>query len=156
MHALIPGSYDPIHEGHRSVIQRALRFCSHVTVGVFYNPQKKGLFTPEERVALIRASCPEDNISVIHDTGLLANRVQALDIDVIIKGIRSGEDLSYEMPMAHFNQQLSSAETLFLVSDPAVSFISSSLIRVIAQNSRDVSAYVPAPVAQALVEKFSQ
>lgn len=158
--AMYPGSFDPITRGHEDIVRRGLRVADRVIVAVAYTSthQKKGLFSVEERVELIRAVfADQPGIEVMSFTGLLVDFAQAQDATLVIRGLRAVSDFEYELQMAQMNQELNpDVETLFLVPEVHNSFISSSLVREVAALGGDVSAFVSAPVLERLTEKLGR
>jgi pantetheine-phosphate adenylyltransferase len=154
--AVVPGSFDPVTLGHMDVIVRAAGLFDEVHVLVVHNPDKKSsLFDAGDRVRLIRESLEEvgapGGIVVGEWTnGLLVDYCRQVGAKVLVKGVRSGDDVSYETPMAIMNRHLADVETVFLLPDEARSHVSSSLIRQVAGLGGDVSPYVPKVVAEAL------
>lgn len=154
--AIYPGSFDPITLGHLSVIKRA-RVFTDLTVLVVNNPNKKSLFTIEERIDLIERSLAELGLSGVGvqalREGLLAEEAKRLGAQVVIKGLRTAADLDYELQFASMNRDLTGVETVFLPTEPAFSQTSSSLIREVATLGGDVSKHVTKSVKSALVAK---
>jgi pantetheine-phosphate adenylyltransferase len=154
-HALLPGSFDPLTNGHLDLIRRARALFGTLTVAVAVHPSKPGLFDPDERVELIRASCADLDVQVVTLEGLLVAGARAHGATAIVRGVRSGTDLDYESAMAWTNHDLApELETVFLLPAPAHAHVSSTLVRQIAGMGGDVSAFVPAPVAAALARRF--
>ncbi|MFZ7088464.1 pantetheine-phosphate adenylyltransferase [Curtobacterium sp. RRHDQ10] len=153
--AVVPGSFDPVTLGHMDVIRRAARIFAEVHVLVVHNPDKPAAWFPaDERVRLIEAALVEQGVggTVLVATwtrGLLVDYCREVGATVLVKGVRSGEDVAYETPMAIVNRDLADVDTVFLVPDPANSHVSSSLIRQVAALGGDVAPYVPAVVAAA-------
>jgi pantetheine-phosphate adenylyltransferase len=154
-HAIYPGSFDPPTNGHLDVITRAAAIFPLVTVAVVVNPQKrKPAFTLEEREEMLRrCTAQHANVRVAHFSGLLADFVKKSEADVIVKGLRVVSDFESEMAFAHMNRSLSGVDTMFLMSDSAYSFVSSSLIKEVFQQGGDVHKYVPPPVLEYLQSK---
>ncbi|GAB3763904.1 pantetheine-phosphate adenylyltransferase [Microlunatus parietis] len=149
--AVCPGSYDPITLGHLDVIGRAAGMFDELIVAIGHNPAKKGRFTVEERVELVAESCRDlPNVEAIQFTGLLVDLCRQRGIGTIVKGVRTGADLTYEFPMAQMNRRLTGVETVLLPSAPEWSFVSSSLVREISGYGGDVTAFVPRPVVDRL------
>ncbi|MGO2859957.1 MAG: pantetheine-phosphate adenylyltransferase [Brevibacterium sp.] len=158
MKVVCPGSYDPITMGHLDVIARSTRLFDEVVVAVVHNPAKSGRFDPEVRTDLIRASLAEDertktadNITI--DTvagGLLVDYCTRIGAPAVVKGLRSGTDFAYELPMALMNKHLSELETIFVPGNPEFEHVSSSLIKEVHANGGDIRGLVPACVLQAL------
>jgi len=151
-HAVYPGSFDPLTNGHLNVIRRTASVFERLTVAVVVNPQKREpLFTVEERQAMIRecaASMP--NVAVMDFRGLLADFVKEIGADVIVKGLRVVSDFESELSTALMNRSLSGIDTMFLMSDAKYSFVSSSLIKEVFFLGGDVSGYVPEPVLRTM------
>jgi pantetheine-phosphate adenylyltransferase len=155
-HVLVPGTFDPPTLGHIDLVERAARLFARVTVGVAEHPTKQCLFSFGEREALLRASLAHlPNVAVAALDGLVVEACRRLGCDTIVRGLRSGTDFDYERQMAATNHALSpTVETLFLATSPAVSHLSSTLVRQIAGMGGDVAVFVPKPVARALGERF--
>ena len=143
--AVCPGSFDPITNGHVDIIRRAAELFDEVTVLVVTNPDKKCVFSPEERCELISKAVEGiEGIKVDSFSGLLADYVKRNKISAIVEGIRSSSDFEYEFQMALANRSLApDAETVFITADPSNMYVSSSLIRQIAGFGGDVSDFVP-------------
>ena len=143
--AVCPGSFDPITNGHIDIIKRAAELFDEVTVLVVTNPDKKCVFSPEERCSLIEKAIEGiENVKVDSFSGLLADYVKRNGMSAIVKGIRSSSDFEYEFQMALANRSLApNAETVFITADPQNMYVSSSLIRQIAGFGGDVSDFVP-------------
>jgi pantetheine-phosphate adenylyltransferase len=155
-HAVIPGSFDPPTNGHLDIVARTGAVFPRVTVAVVVNPQKGNpLFTLDEREHMLR-ECVQGlgaDIRVDHFSGLLANFVVAVRADVIVKGLRVVSDFESEMAFAHMNRALCGVDTMFLMSHEKYSFISSSLVKEVFQQSGDVAQFVPPTVLRFLQEK---
>ena len=150
--AVYPGSFDPLTNGHLDVIRRAAAVFEMLTVAVVVNPQKREpMFTLEQRKAMIK-QCTLDlsNVEVMDFSGLLADFVQQVGADVIVKGLRVVSDFESELSTALMNRSLSSVDTMFLMSDAKYSFVSSSLIKEVFVLGGDVSGYVPEPVLRTM------
>jgi pantetheine-phosphate adenylyltransferase len=156
--ALVPGSFDPVTNGHLDVIERVARFFDEVIVSVSRNPQKAAsLFSLEERQAMLAEVTGHlTNVRIEVFAGLLVDFAKAHGANTIVKGLRAVTDFDYELQMAQMNQTLSGIDTLFLVTSPQYSFLSSSLVREVARFGGDVSGLVPAVVAQRLDERFKE
>ena len=134
--AVVPGSFDPVTLGHLDVIGRAAGLFDEVHVLVVHNPDKKpAMFEAVDRVRLIRDSLVE------------------VGAKVLVKGVRSGEDVAYETPMAIMNRHLADVETVFLLPEASRAHVSSSLIRQVSSLGGDVTPYVPKTVADALAAR---
>lgn len=146
--ALFPGSFDPITKGHRDIIKKALSIFDHLVVGVGQHPSKKSFFSIEERVATIQKVFEnEPNISVIAYTGLTIDFCRKVNAGFIIRGLRSGLDFEYEQSIAFANKEMGNEiETVFLLSSPSYSNISSTIVRDIMLHGGDYSKFVPEAV----------
>ena len=156
--ALVPGSFDPVTNGHIDVIERVARYFERVIVAVIANPQKSvSLFPMEEREAMLReVSSHLGNVQIAFFSGLLVDFARDHGADTIVKGLRAVTDFDYEIQMAQMNQSLSGIDTFFLATSPSYSFLSSSLVREVARFGGDVSTLVPPLVAQRLRERFKE
>ncbi|MGW7423807.1 pantetheine-phosphate adenylyltransferase [Streptomyces sp. NPDC054813] len=153
--AVCPGSFDPITNGHLDIIARASRLYDEVYVAVMINKSKKGLFEIDERIDLIRqVTADYGNVRVEAFHGLLVDFCKQREIPAIVKGLRAVSDFDYELQMAQMNIGLSGVETLFVPTNPAYSFLSSSLVKEVAQWGGDVSHLVPAAVFEALNKRI--
>ena len=156
--AVYPGSFDPFTNGHLDVVNRALGIFDRLIVAVAANPDKRQpLFTVEERVQLIRESLKgRDRVEVTSFTGLTVEFARSKGANTIVKGLRAYSDFDAELQQALMNRKLApDVHTVFLMSSFAHIFVSSSILKDIASNGRDVSEFVPAAVAKRLKEKFS-
>jgi pantetheine-phosphate adenylyltransferase len=153
--AVVPGSFDPIHSGHLDIVERVASRFDRVVVAVLENPRKEGLFTIEERIALItEVTDGLDNVQVDRFQGLLVDFCAAQGLDIIVKGLRAVSDFEYEIQMAQMNQRMGGVETLFLPTSPEHSYLSSSLIKEIARWEGPLTGTVPPPVEVALRTRF--
>lgn len=155
---LFPGSFDPIHNGHVEVVERASALFDRIVVAVVRNPQKtEPLFDIEERTAMITESLGHlPNIEVDSFSTLVVECAERVGATAIVKGLRAVSDFENELQMAQMNRQLSGIDTLFIPTGSEHSFIASRLIREVARYGGDVSKMVPEPVAKRLVEKFGK
>ena len=150
--AVCPGSFDPVTNGHVDVITRAAALYDELVVAVLVNPGKAGLFSVDERMALLRDAVADvPNVTVDSFQGLLVDYCRAKDIPVIVKGLRAVSDFEYELQMAQMNRELAAVETLFVPTAPQVGHLSSSLVKQIARFGGDVSSLVPKGVNDRLV-----
>jgi len=155
--AVYAGTFDPITNGHIDIINRALYIFDHLNVAVSSNPEKKVLFSADERVNQVREALGKlkTRVTVEAFNGLLVNYVSNLGAKTIIRGLRAVTDYEYEWQMAVMNRQLDEEiETVFLMTSPENSFISSSVVKEIARNKGNVSGLVPTNVCQYLKGKF--
>jgi pantetheine-phosphate adenylyltransferase len=149
---LYPGSFDPFHLGHLDVIEQSVELFGNVVVGVMHNPSKpSGMFTLDERVEMIRTSIAGlGPVEVVPFAGLAVDAARDACAAFIVKGLRTGGDFEVEQQMAHTNHAVSGVRTVYLPCKPALVSISSRFIREIARYGGNVSALVPAPVAEQL------
>lgn len=153
---IFPGTFDPITNGHVDLIERAAKMFSKVIVAVAENIRKTSLFDIQTRVLLTREVLkPIKNVEVVGFSNLLVEFVRQQGARTIVRGLRAVSDFEYEFQLANMNRRLTpDVETLFLTPGEQFSFISSSLVKEIAQLHGDVSSFVHAIVAKALIEKF--
>ena len=143
--------------GHLDIIRRAARLHDEVLVVVGANLAKEGLFTVEERLAMLREVTSDlPNVSVDKFTGLLVDYCRAHQVSAIVKGLRAVSDFEYEMEMAQMNYRLAGVETLFMSANPLYSFLRSSLVKEIATYGGDVASLVPEPVYGKLVARLAE
>jgi len=156
--AIYPGTFDPLTNGHLDLIARASRLYHQVIVAVAVNRGKTPLFSLDERVALVRYVTPEfANVQVIGFDNLLVDCAKEHGAQVILRGLRAVSDFEYEFQLAGMNRRLApQLETMFLTPAEQYEFISSSMIREIAQMKGDVSCFVPDIVNQHLIAKFRE
>ncbi len=153
--AVCPGSFDPVTNGHLDIIGRASRLFDEVIVAVLVNQSKLGLFTIEERLAMLgEVIAPYSNVRVESFQGLLVDFCRAQDAPVVIKGLRAVSDFDYELQMAQMNIGLAGVETLFMPTNPQHSFLSSSLVKDVAKWGGDVTPHVPELVARRLSDRL--
>jgi pantetheine-phosphate adenylyltransferase len=155
--AVCPGSFDPITNGHLDIIERASRLYDVVHVAVLINKSKQGMFTVDERIAMIEEITAQyGNVKVESHQGLLVDYCKEREIPAIVKGLRAVSDFDYELQMAQMNHGLSGVETLFVPTSPAYSFLSSSLVKEVATLGGDVSHLVPGLVFHRLTERIAE
>ncbi len=159
--AIYPGSFDPLTNGHLSIIHRALRLVDELVVAVVGNPKKAPLFPVDERKALIRgaieASAPElaSRVEIDHFEGLLVDYRAKKGIPTILRGLRAVSDFEYEFQMANMNRKLDAEfDTIFMMTGEDYYFISSQLVREVAALGGDVRGLVPPNVFAALAARF--
>ncbi len=154
--ALFPGTFDPIHYGHIDIAHRASRLFDEVYVAVYDRPLKNLLFTPEERLALVKKTfAGEPKIKVIGYSGLTVDVCHEINAQVVVRGLRVFSDFEYEFRMALANHRLASdVEVVALITNEEHTFLSSSTVREIASLGGDVGSMVPPHVQKALEKRF--
>ncbi|HET9583719.1 MAG TPA: pantetheine-phosphate adenylyltransferase [Bradyrhizobium sp.] len=160
--ALYPGSFDPVTNGHLDVVQSAVSLCDRLIVAIGVHPGKKPLFSTEERLDMVRAvfgpiaakaGCEFD--ATTYDN-LTVTAAQEAGATIMIRGLRDGTDLDYEMQLAGMNEAMApEVHTVFVPASPAVRPITATLVRQIAGMGGDVSSFVPKAVAVRLKDKFA-
>ena len=155
---LFPGSFDPPTVGHMDLICRAAKLFDEVIVGVFYNPDKQGTFSADERVEMLTRACAEmERVRIVKDTGLLAEWTRRNKVNIVVRGVRGAADLENETMMAHINGQLNAGlETVFLPAGNGLQDVSSSIVRQLASFGADISPYVPAEIVDMVTEKYNK
>jgi len=155
--AVYPGSFDPVTNGHLDIIHRAAKHFDHVIVAVLNNSSKKPLFTVEERKnLLIEVTKDIPNVEVDTFRDLLVNYMKQKNASIIVRGLRAVSDFEYELQLASTNSKLNDqVETFFMMTNPQYSYLSSSIVKEIAQFHGNVTDLVPEVVEQALREKYS-
>ena len=147
---LYPGSFDPVTLGHLDIIRRAAPLFDEFYVAVLVNSAKKALFSAEERVKILQAVTADiPGVRVILFSGLTVDCCRQYGIGTIVRGLRNGADLDYELPIARVNRSLlPEVDTLFLTAEAPYEHISSSIVKEVASYGRDVSAMVPPEVVE--------
>ena len=160
--ALYPGSFDPVTNGHLDVVQHAVTLCDRLIVAVAINPGKKSLFSTEERLEMLKAVCAPIAskagcaFEVTTYDNLTVAAARATGATIMIRGLRDGTDLDYEMQIAGMNETMApEVHTVFLPASVKVRPITATLVRQIAAMGGDVSAFVPPSVAADLKAKFA-
>lgn len=152
---LVPGSYDPVHNGHLEVIERAAQLFDRVVLAAVHNPSKVGRFTMEERRDMLEESTSHlTNVSIDFFDGLLVDFAKREGCDAIVKGLRAVSDFESELQMAQMNERLTGIVTLFIPTASRHSFLASRLLMEVARYGGDVASMVPEPVNRRLKEKF--
>jgi pantetheine-phosphate adenylyltransferase len=155
--AVCPGSFDPATFGHLDIVQRAASLFDEVVVAVGTNVSKSRLFTPDERIEMMRRACAGiANVTVEGFSGLVTTFCTEHDISAIVKGLRAAGDFDYELQMAQMNTSLTGVETVFLPTSPDRGFVSSSLVKEVAGFGGDVSPFVPGFVHDALRDRLER
>jgi len=160
--AICPGTYDPVTNGHLDIISRAARVFDRVVVGVVNQPVRKQttLFSGEERKAFIEAAIAESgvaNVEVAVFSDLLVQFARETGATAIIKGLRASSDFEYQFEMNHLNRMMDpEMESIYLMSSPNYSFLSSSGVKELAMFGGDLSQLVPDRVAKRLKEELQR
>jgi pantetheine-phosphate adenylyltransferase len=156
--ALYPGSFDPVTRGHEDLVQRSLALADRVIVAVAVNGAKSPLFSVEERITLLREALHGvPRVEVRSFEGLLAEFARQVGATMVVRGLRAVSDFEYEFQMALMNRQLNhDLETVFLVPDLNLTFVSSSLVREVARFSGDVTPFVHPAVVRALAARYAR
>jgi pantetheine-phosphate adenylyltransferase len=159
--AFYAGSFDPLTNGHLDVLKGALTIADEIIVGIGVQASKQPLFSFEERVALIEAWARDElgedasRLRIVSFSGLLVEAARHEGASILIRGLRDGTDLDYEMQMAGMNETMApDLQTIFLPASPSVRTITATLVRQIASMGGDIRPFVPAVVATALDAKF--
>lgn len=160
--ALYPGSFDPVTNGHLDVVRHAVTLCDRLVVAIGVNPGKKPLFSTEQRLEMVdaifgpvaaAAGCAFERTTY---EGLTVTAARQSGATLMIRGLRDGTDLDYEMQIAGMNEAMApEIHTVFVPASPNVRPITATLVRQIAAMGGDVSAFVPASVAASLKTKFA-
>ena len=154
--AICPGSFDPVTKGHVDILERSSKLFDKVIAVVLVNPTKTPTFTTEERVELIkRVTSHIPNVEVDSYTGLVADYANLKNAHTLIKGLRAVTDFEYEFQQALINKKLNpELETLFMVTNQEYMYLSSTLVRQIAEFGGDIDMFVPEQIKDILKEKM--
>ncbi|MDA2813491.1 pantetheine-phosphate adenylyltransferase [Nocardiopsis sp. RSe5-2] len=151
------GSFDPVTNGHIDIIGRAARQFDEVVAAVLTNVNKRGLFGVDEKLDMLQESVkPFDNVTVDTFDGLLVDYCRDNGIAMIVRSLRSVSDFDYELQIAQMNYRLAEVETVFLTANPQYSFLSSSLVKEVAQYGGDVDGLVTPYVRDRLRAKYAE
>ena len=155
---IYPGSFDPVTYGHIDLVERAREVFSEVIVAVAHNPQKKPLFSIEERVKMLgKAIKRMDGVRIEDFDGLVVDYARKKNIHVIVRGLRMISDFEYEFQMALTNRRLAKEiEIIFLMPSEQFSFLSSKLLKEAASLGADLSSFVPSFVEEALKKRLKK
>jgi pantetheine-phosphate adenylyltransferase len=161
--ALYAGSFDPVTNGHLDVVRQAVRLCDRLVLAIGVHPGKAPLFSAEERLDLLRMTCvpiarkARCKLAYTTFAGLVVDAARGARATILIRGLRDGTDLDYEMQMAGMNQAMApDIQTVFLPASPMVRPITATLVRQIAGMGGDVSSFVPPSAAVRLKKKFAR
>lgn len=155
--AIVPGSFDPLTNGHLDIIERGAKIFNTVYVTIFNNQAKSPLFSVEERLDMIKKATEHlPNVIVENSSELLMDYAREKKADAVLRGLRAVSDFEYEMQITSMNRKLNpDVETFFIMTNNQYSFLSSSLIREVAKYNGDISGLVPEVVEEALKKKFN-
>ena len=155
---LYPGSFDPLTNGHLDLIARASKLFDRVIVAVAINSEKHPMFSIEERVQMIEEACAEyPNVCAVPVCGLLVDALEKYQANAILRGLRAFSDFEYELQMALMNRSLrDDCETIFMMPTTNNSFVSSRLVKEVANLGADYTKYVPPAVALRIAEKLKE
>ena len=154
--AICPGSFDPITKGHVDIIERTSKLFDKVYAVVMVNPAKKPTFTTEERVDMIKKCTAHlENVEAESFEGLIADYARQKDAHTLVKGLRAVTDFEYEFQQALTNKKLNSdLETLFMVTNQEYMYLSSTIVRQIAEFGGDIEQFVPYEIKDELIKKM--
>jgi pantetheine-phosphate adenylyltransferase len=153
--AIYPGSFDPLTNGHLSIIHRGLKVFDRLVVAVLNNPAKAPMFSVEERRQLIRDACPDSRVEVDDFQGLLVHYTRRKGVHLVLRGLRAASDFEYEFQLANMNRKLDTEfESVFMMTGQDSFYISSQLVREVASLGGDVEGLVPPNVFRKLNERF--
>jgi len=156
--ALYTGSFDPLTSGHYNIIQRAAKLYDELTIGIIVNPQKKSMFSLEERKKMIEETMkPFANVRVDCFSGLLADYVNGNGYNVVVRGLRNSTDFEYELQMEQMNSRLfnDNVETVFLMTAPEYAFLSSSMAKEVHSLGGSIEGLVPDEILKNMNELAS-
>ena len=155
--ALYPGTFDPITKGHLDIIERASKVFDELYIAIMHNPRKTETFSKDERKDMVyKCVSGLDNVKIIIAEGLTVTLANKLDINVVIRGIRAVADYEYELQQAITNMMLDEKiETIFFVSKPEYSFLSSSMAKEIAHLKGELNNFIPEPIMDDVIKKYN-
>lgn len=153
--AIYPGSFDPLTNGHVDIILRGAHLFDRIVIAILVNPEKRPLFTPEERVEIVReVFAGQPNVEVDTFNGLLVDYAQRREATVIVRGLRAVSDFEFEMQMALMNRHLSpKLETVFMMPGEAYTYVSSRLVKEVFALGGSIAGLVPPVVEQRLLAR---
>ncbi|MBR2696564.1 MAG: pantetheine-phosphate adenylyltransferase [Parasporobacterium sp.] len=156
--AIYPGTFDPVTYGHLDIIQRSAKLVDELIVGVLTNIGKTPLFSPEERVAMLKDAVKDiENVKVMAFDGLLIEFAKKQKASFVVRGLRAVTDFEYELQLSLTNRVLSSeVDTIFLTTSLKYAYLSSSTVKEVAAFGGDISKFVPKKVAKKIEERYSK
>ena len=157
--AIYAGTFDPITNGHLDIVRRSLEFCDKLIIAVGINPDKKNMFTTEERIVQIQEAVYKkigtSHVDVVSFQGLLVEFAKLNGVRLLVRGIRSVSDFEYEINLANINKTIAPGiETVFLPTRPELAVVSSSMVKELAKLGTDVSKFVPEHIVKQISDKF--
>ena len=155
---IYPGSFDPVTLGHLDIIERSSKMFDKLIVGVLYNPNKKALFSADERVKMIRSVTGHlCNVEVTSFEGLSVDFARSVGAHVLVRGLRAVTDFEYELQMAQTNHAMCpEIDTIFLTTDLRYAYLSSSLVKEVAYFDGNIEMFVPAEILPLVKEKVME
>ncbi len=152
-----PGSFDPLTRGHINIIQRLSVMFDHVTVLVADSVRKTYMFSTDERIEMVRTEAKKfKNVTVDSHNGMTVDYAEKVGAKMLVRSIRHLNDWELEVTMAHGNRALNpKIDTMFLVTEPQLAFVNSTIVREVAINGGEVEAFVTPPVKKALMKKLA-
>lgn len=156
--AVYPGSFDPVTYGHLDIIQRAASLFDELFIVIMRNPEKLGTFSSEERVEMLEQVIEGiPNVKVIIGEGLTVQMAKELDAGFLVRGIRAVTDYEYELQLATANMMIApDIDTVFFITRPENSFLSSSTAKSIAENNGDISKFIPKVIQKQVLSKLQK
>ncbi|MBQ9815598.1 MAG: pantetheine-phosphate adenylyltransferase [Lachnospiraceae bacterium] len=156
--AVYPGTFDPVTFGHIDVIRRSANIVDELVIGVLVNNQKTPLFTPEERVEMLKSVTKDiPNVTIVAFNGLLIDFAKSQNANFVIRGLRAVTDFEYELQMAQTNRIIDpDVDTIFLTTSLEYAYLSSSTVREVASFRGDISKFVPEHIARLVEQKINQ
>ena len=158
LRAIYPGSFDPVTYGHYDIICRSCKIVDELIVGVLNNKSKTPLFSVENRVKMLNDAVSDlPNVKVMSFEGLLVDFAKKVDAQLIVRGLRAVTDFEYELQMSQTNRKVApEVDTIFFTTSLEYAYLSSSIVKEVAQYGGDISAFVAEPVEKAIKQKFAQ
>ena len=158
LRAIYPGSFDPVTYGHIDIMRRSCKIVDELIVGVLSNKAKIPLFSVEERVKMLKEVTKDlDNIRIVPFDGLLVEFASRMNAGLVIRGLRAITDFEYELQMSQTNRKVApEVDTIFFTTSLEYAYLSSSIVKEVAQYGGDISAFVAEPVEKAIKQKFTQ